>query len=155
VAVIRIDVLGIPAPKGSARAFVNRRTGRAVVVASGSRVNEKRLIAWGEAVRRAAVRVVRAPVVRFCDTPLLVRIAFRLVRPASHVRKDGTSLRAHAPLSPTTKPDIDKLARSTLDALTGTAIDDDSRIVVLAVSKEYTHEGNAGCAIEIRAWGGA
>ena len=41
---------------------------------------------------------------------------------------------------PTGKPDIDKLSRGILDALTGIAYDDDSQVVQLNAQKVYTFE---------------
>ena len=49
------------------------------------------------------------------------------------------------------KPDIDKLARSVLDALTDSeAIEDDSRIVYLSVSKRLAEDLMPG--VEIHVW---
>jgi Holliday junction resolvase RusA-like endonuclease len=35
------------------------------------------------------------------------------------------------------KPDVDNIAKSILDALNGTAYDDDKRVVALTIYKEY------------------
>jgi Holliday junction resolvase RusA-like endonuclease len=40
---------------------------------------------------------------------------------------------------PTTKPDLDKLARAVLDALTGVYYLDDAQVVSLDLQKAYTH----------------
>lgn len=47
---------------------------------------------------------------------------------------------------PTTRPDIDKLTRAVLDALTGIAYVDDSQVIALAATKVY---GDPGCLIEV------
>jgi Holliday junction resolvase RusA-like endonuclease len=154
---IVIDVLGSPAPKGNARAFVNKRTGRAVLSSFGSGTTEKRLRSWDALVREAAYdaveirrqRDVTSPL--FVDCPLAVGIVFRLSRPAGHYAKKG-GLRPTARVAPTTKPDADKLARSTLDALHGTIFDDDSRIVELGVVKTYAEPGREGARIVVKEW---
>lgn len=57
-------------------------------------------------------------------------------RPPGKGRNAG-KLAPSAPVHPRGKPDIDKLARSTLSSLTGIVFDDDSRIVALSVAKVY------------------
>lgn len=143
-----IDVLGTPAPKGSNRAMV--RGGRAVFVPGGSKVNQVKLKSWDVSVREAALEAVgsRAEPV-FSHVALAVAIVFRLVRPGGHWAKKG-GLRPSAPLSPQVKPDVDKLARATIDSLSGLVFDDDARIVRLVVSKEYATPGREGA--EIRVW---
>ena len=138
---IIIDVLGTPAPKGSSRAMLIG--GRARVIASSSGANAKKQAAWVKAVQAAAkCEVITGPV--------WVSVTFRLARPKHHYGKRG--LRESAPLHPTVYPDIDKLARTTLDALTGLAFEDDSRIVSLYVGKQYAVPGRAGAMVKVGAW---
>jgi Holliday junction resolvase RusA-like endonuclease len=139
--VIDIDVLGLPAPKGSARAMLIG--GRARLIASSSGANAKKQTAWVRAIQAAAK----------CDVvpgPVWVQITFRLPRPAGHYGKRG--LRASAPLHPLVYPDVDKLARTTLDALTGVAFTDDSCVVSLHVEKLYATPGREGARIAVGAW---
>jgi crossover junction endodeoxyribonuclease RusA len=148
--VIVLDVLGTPAPKGSGRAMLIG--GKARHIPSGSSANQRALRAWNNAIR-AAVEASSVPVTEFaCSgaTPLRVEILFRLERPAGHTGPRG--LRPSAPLAPATKPDADKLARATLDALTGIAIHDDARIVDLIVRKRYAERGREGACIMIGRW---
>ena len=137
---INIDVLGIPAPKGSGRAM--NIGGRARFIASSSGANAKKQAAWVRAIREAATG--RQPI----DGPVCVAIAFRLPRPTGHRTKRG-ELRQSAPLHPAVAPDLDKLARCTLDALTGLAFDDDSRVIALVVSKQYAVPGREGASITV------
>jgi Holliday junction resolvase RusA-like endonuclease len=139
--VITIDVLGIPAPKGSSRAI--SIGGHARLIASSSDTNARKQRAWVKAIQTAA----RCEVV---SGPVWVQITFRLPRPAGHYGKRG--LRASAPLHPLVHPDIDKLARTTLDALTGLAFEDDSRIVSLHVQKLYATPGREGACIAVGRW---
>lgn len=144
---MRFEVRGTPAPKGSARAIM--RGGFARLVPSSSDVNRAMQANWVAAVRRAAR-----------DVPLIagavwVSIVFRLERPQSHygTGKNAHRLKPSAPTWPTTKPDIDKLARCTLDALTEVAFEDDSCIANLHVGKEYaTPSQPEGALIVIGSW---
>ena len=70
---------------------------------------------------------------------LSVTLEFYFPRPKSHYRtgRNAHLLRDAAPDYPTGKPDIDKLARAILDALTGIWWDDDSRVVSLEAVKIY------------------
>lgn len=142
----QIEVLGTPAPKGSARAFYKAGMKRAVIVKD----NSERQRAWDGLVREAAQAAIGpcyAP--PFVDRALAVRIVFRMVRPAGHWGKGKRAgqLVPSAPQHPRTKPDIDKLARATLDALIGCVFDDDARIALLILEKVYAAPGKEGATI--------
>ena len=137
-----LDVLGTPAPKGSARAM--NIGGRARLIASSSSANAKAQGKWAKAIATAAQAESVIP------GPVWVSITFRMARPKGHYGKRG--LRESAPLYPTVHPDVDKLARCTLDALTGLAFEDDSRIVSLYVGKQYAVPGREGAKIMVGAW---
>lgn len=144
---IVIEVLGTPAPKGSARAFFKAGMKHAVIVKD----NDARQRGWDANVRGSAAAAIGErvdPV--YVGKPLQVELVFRLVRPAGHFGKHG--LKPSAPPAPATKPDIDKLARATLDALIGSAFDDDSRIVRLLIGKEYAMPGREGARITVEEW---
>jgi|SRR5688572_6708902 len=145
---IRFEVLGTPAPKGSTHAtMVN---GRAVNLPAGSSKNRANLRNWDVQLRdaaRAAVGDRAEP--PFVDKALNVKLVFRLQRPGGHWAKRGGGIKPSAPLYPRSKPDADKLARATLDSLTGIVFDDDARIVVLVVEKYYASPGNEGATITV------
>ncbi len=112
-----------------------------------------KLDTWDAAVRTSAINEighVQAP--PFVQTALKVSITFRLTRPGGHwgKGKKAGKLVPSAPKYPSGKPDIDKLARSTLDSLTGIVFDDDSRIVTLVLEKTYATPGNEGAIVSIR-----
>ena len=144
---IEIEVLGTPAPKGSNRAMV--RGGRAVFVPGGSKVNQVALKSWDASVRSEALAklgpLLSGPV--YVDVPIAIVIVFYLARPSGHWGKHG--LKPSAPLFPSKKPDCDKLARSTIDSLSGLAFDDDARIVELVVRKRYAEPGREGATIQV------
>ena len=149
---VMLEVLGTPASKGSSRPMLNRKTGKAFAFAGGSKVAEKKLESWDAAVRAvalAAVGVRAAP--PFVDTPMAVEVTFRLARPAGHwgKGKNAGKLAPSAPAFPRGKPDIDKLARSTLDSLTGIVFDDDSRVISLVLRKVYAAPGREGASITV------
>ena len=142
--VLEFDVAGIPAPKGSARAMLIG--GRARLIASGSNANGKAMRLWATAVRTAALAAAKGT--RIANLPVGVGITFRLARPKGHIGANGLPKRG-APVLPTVKPDLDKLARCTLDALVTTTtrgeiligvLDDDSRIVSLGIMKRYAED---------------
>jgi Holliday junction resolvase RusA-like endonuclease len=147
-----MTVLGTPAAKGNPRAFVNKRTGKAILASFGSGTTEKRLRSWDVNVRdqaRLAVGDARTP--PFVDTALAVVLVFRVKRPAGHWGKGKRAgqLVPSAPQHPRSKPDLDKLARATLDALTGIVFDDDARITMLVARKEYARPGCEGATISV------
>lgn len=134
-AVQAFRVFGIPAPQGSKSAFV--RGGRAVVVDGSSAVGRAKHHAWRQDVADAARKALEARGERF---PGLVglEIAFYLPLPASdpHRTLHGTA------------PDLDKLVRSVLDALTNAGlILDDSRVCAISARKDYARGVAPGAAI--------
>jgi Holliday junction resolvase RusA-like endonuclease len=145
--VIVFEVLGTPAPKGSARAFYKAGMKRAVIVKD----NSERQRGWEGAVREAALAAIGERVEPvYVQRPVSVTLEFRLTRPAGHWGTKG--LKPSAPAAPASKPDADKLARTTLDALTGLAFDDDARIVCLVVTKVYAAAGREGARITVEEW---
>ncbi len=151
---VTFEVFGAPAPKGSMRAMIVG--GKARIVASSNSGHEKRLALWVASVRVAARRAIGAVLddvpPPFIDVPLYVEIEFRLERPAGHygTGRNADSLKPSAPRFPHTKPDGDKLLRTTWDALTGVVFDDDSRIVEFPTRKRYAARGREGATITIR-----
>ena len=122
---ITLFVPGVPAPQGS-----KRHVGRGVLIESSPLVKPWRATV-AAACHEAGVAGLRL------DAALHVSLRFAITRPGSHFGKRG--LLGSAPAFPHRKPDIDKLSRSTLDALATDAnvIADDARIVTLKASKHY------------------
>lgn len=120
---IEFRVYGVPAPQGSKTAFV--RGGRAVVVDGSSTSGRQKLSSWRAEVAREAANVSPGYPL---NGPVSVAITFYMPRPKSAPKTR---------LFPDRKPDVDKLVRSTFDAMTGVLYEDDSRVVKLAVSKQY------------------
>jgi crossover junction endodeoxyribonuclease RusA len=115
---MEIIVYGAPAPQGS-----KRHVGRGILVESS-----KRCKPWREAVHWAAVES-KARV----QGPVEVVMVFTLPKPQSAPKRRRTW--------PDRRPDLDKLQRSTLDALVSAgAIEDDGRVVAIRAAKVFPGE---------------
>lgn len=127
---ITIYATGKPYPQGSKDAHVIHAKGqrpRAVLVDKHS----DELKAWRTEVATQArnVMVGAEPL----TGPVCFSAAFYIKRPKAHYRtgRFAALLRDDAPLYCATKPDVDKLVRAILDALTGVVYADDSQVVAL------------------------
>lgn len=131
---IDFRVRGLPVAQGSARAFVTN--GRARVITDGSRPNSP-IGAWRGAIATEARSAMGER--ETIAGPVGVEVAFYWRRPQGHWHTPlhGAGIRETAPTWHATKPDIDKLARAVLDAITAVAIRDDSQVVELIVHKRY------------------
>lgn len=113
-AALRMFVPGRPAPQGS-----KRHVGNGIMVESSKAVAPWRTtVAW-----HASQNWHRGPL----DGPLTVRLTFVMPRPS------GTPKRSTPPA--VKRPDIDKLTRAMLDALSDVVWRDDSQVVALTVVK--------------------
>lgn len=114
---IAFVVEGPPATKGS--------TVSLVAAAGGiiTRTDSPRLANWTKAVQWSA----KAARVRLVPKPAGVRVeaCFVVVAPK------------HPAAHPTRPPDVDKVARALLDALTGIAYADDAQVLDLHITKRY------------------
>ena len=142
----RFFVSGIPAPKGSTRAFFVAKLGRAIITSANAKTKP-----WEQAVRAEAANAAAGapPTV----APIEVHVVFRFPRPKGHFRANG-QVSPKAPLRLTKKPDLDKLERALLDALTGLLFVDDSQVVSITSMKRYTksdegEEPGAAVAISV------
>jgi len=134
------EVLGVPAPQGSKTVMPG-----GIMVDGTSTTGRAKHKAWRSAVADVA-RCAAGD--EPYDGALQVSISFRLPMPASRPAK----VRTVGIWPKSTKPDIDKLIRSTLDGLTdGGLIVDDARIFALDVEK-YEVIGWTGAEIVVRRW---
>ena len=115
---LQFRVEGIPVPQGSFRHVGNGR-----IIAANPKLNT-----WRQSV---ADQVAQISPVRLIDAPTRVDLIFTLPKPKSVTKR----------LQPTVKPDIDKLARAVLDAISlpkfTQLLKDDSIVVDLHVFKRY------------------
>src|SRR5690606_17977873 len=126
---LTVRVHGIPAPQGSKRHVGNGR-----MIESSKKVGP-----WRDAVKAAILAATgRRPTT--VDGPVQVDVTFILPRPKGHygTGRNAGKVRTSAPPEPTTKPDLDKLMRSTLDALTDVGVlRDDAQVVRIYAAKVY------------------
>ena len=136
--VLAFDVLGEPVPQGS-----KVRSGPGLRDA-----NAKSLTPWrfqvGAAAEAAIAELSTAEGYTPTELPLLlgpvlVRLVFTVRRPKGHfgTGRNARRLKPTAPWYAASRPDLDKLARAVLDALTGIAWRDDGQVSVLIASKVY------------------
>lgn len=134
-------VHGIAQPQGSTRSF--RAGGKIVTTSDNPKVRP-----WRQAIAWEA----RAHGVVLSRGEVEVEVRVLLPRPKSHFGKRG--LLPSARPSPTTKPDVDKLLRAVLDALTGVAYHDDSQVVRAVISKAYCSMDFPTPIARISVWAG-
>ena len=135
-----IDVPGVPVQQGSMKA-VPIGGGRHRVVPD----NEKRLKPWRAAIAEPVQTLFGA------EGPftggVAVKLVFRFARPQGHYGRRG--LLASAPSLKTTEPDLDKLCRAVLDALTESGIwRSDAQVVDLHAVKVFAASPGAQIRIE-------
>lgn len=116
---LRFTVYGIPSPKGSKSAFpIRRKTGAmGAVIVEGKTPNQADWLRRVEAVVQQRAQE-GAPIL---NEPLEAHVTFYLPKPKSAPKTRRTW--------PDRKPDLDKLTRALLDALTGVLVKDDARFI--------------------------
>lgn len=132
-------VAGLPKPQGSKRAIVNRHTGKAAVIESAG----QRLKDWRGDVRDAAATALaeQSQGITLAG-PLHVDLTLILPRPKARKRE----------VYPPTRPDVDKLARGVLDALTSARLyGDDGQVASLCARKLYASREHptTGCRVVV------
>ncbi|HEY8355029.1 MAG TPA: RusA family crossover junction endodeoxyribonuclease [Methylophilaceae bacterium] len=76
-----------------------------------------------------------------------MQIKLRIIPPASWSKKKREAALAGG-LHPTSKPDLDNVAKAILDALNGICFIDDKQVISLSVSKSYAEAADAMVSIE-------
>ena len=112
-------VYGMPVAKGSMRAFMHN--GKPILTTTAKGLGE-----WSQKIAAAANgRTTQM------QSPARVELTFYLPRPKT-LKKSI--------VYPAKRPDIDKLARAVLDALTGIAWHDDAQVTYLCAMKVYASD---------------
>ena len=133
---VTFTVPGKPAPQGS-----KRHVGRGILIESSKEVGP-----WRERVALAAHNAMAG--CELITAAVTVRLDLVLPRPKS-TPKTYTPPAAK-------RPDVDKLARACLDAITGVIVADDSQIVDLHATKRLAEHGETpGVAITVEPLAGA
>lgn len=142
--IITFFVPGIPATSGSKRAFVNPKTGKAIVAPD----NPAKQNTWMSDVKYYAEKAFDGlPVKR---EPFMFVMTFIFTRPKGHYgtgRNEG-KVKPSAPLRPTGRPDLTKLTRAAEDALAGVIWVNDSQVVGQTVCKQYGDRPGVAIAIK-------
>jgi len=118
---IQLFIPGIPQPKGSIRAFMPKGRGFPILTSDNPKAKK-----WEDEIRRA----IRSE--EYLTGPIVINLKFCMPIPKSTSKKRRLTLNWQVK-----KPDIDKLARAILDALTGTIYKDDSQVAKLTAEKIY------------------
>ena len=97
---------------------------------------------WRKAASEAAEEAITGEDVfraRMFRHAVRVEATFILQRPKVHcgTGRNANTVKASAPAHPVGRPDVDKLLRALLDALTGTVVADDSQVVEATARKVY------------------
>lgn len=129
---IQFTVYGLPVAQGSKKVI-----GKNVI-----EMADARLRSWRQDVATASRQAMEgaSPYIE----PVDVRLMFWLPRPLSHygTGRNAEKLRPSAPIAPAVHPDLDKLTRAVLDALTSIVFRDDKQVVSLTASKMYAVDQN-------------
>lgn len=105
--------------KGSTRSFVNPKTGRVVTLADNKTLKQWTIDA------RVQARLAKVPMI------------YKPFGVAMDVRVEFLKPKTAKQTAPTVRPDVDKLLRAVLDALTNVAYQDDSQVVAVTTTKAY------------------
>lgn len=133
--VAELHVVGIPAPQGSKSVMPNGHA-----IEGSSTAGRAATAEWRRAVADQARAFMQSRNAPPMDGPLSVTIEFRFPLPKSDPHRTRH----------TTKPDIDKLERATLDALkAGGLIADDARVFQVVKTKMYARGQTVGADILI------
>ena len=116
---VTFEVIGIPRPQGSIRAYTPKGWTRPILKHDNPETK-----GWKQLVAEQA----QAVAVEVFEGPITIALRFYLPRPQSLPRKVTHHVK---------KPDLDKLVRCVNDALTGVLYRDDSQIVDLFAAKVY------------------
>lgn len=130
---------GDPVSKGSMKAFIPKGWNRSVLTSASG----PKLKSWAHNVATAA-QIAHSEVMGQWDrsAPMLCDLAFYLTRPKSAKKR----------ACPHVKPDVDKLARAVLDALTGILWHDDGQVCTLHARKAYSDDSGerpVGCFVSV------
>jgi crossover junction endodeoxyribonuclease RusA len=122
---LSVVVYGIPQPQGSTRAFIPRGWTRPVITTDNSKLKP-----WRQELAQTALILMRESGAQIAarGVPISVALSFVFEKPRSEQKSK---------IHKTTKPDLDKLLRAVLDALTGIVYQDDSQVCECRVTKFF------------------
>lgn len=168
---VRFAVKGTPVPKGSMSGYPIARGrceeckpgrkcarrncfGGTIVGVSVTDQGDEALKTWQAQIHYAALSARNAARQREIGRPtaLAVSMIFVMPRPASHWTSKGTlSSDGKAQAFPTTKPDLDKMCRACLDAITGVLAADDAQVTVAQLAEVHVTQPKAWTGVVVHA----
>jgi crossover junction endodeoxyribonuclease RusA len=118
---VSFTVYGKAEPQGSTRAFIPKGWKRAIITS-----DNPKLKSWRQELAKVSMQACRHK----GEFPLSEAVGVVLTFIFAPPKKPKSVYK-------TTRPDLDKLMRSTLDGMTGIVYDDDSQVVKAELSKGY------------------
>lgn len=140
---VRFRVAGTPIPQGSKRILVNPATKRAVMLDA----NRLGLSEWRRDVTTEAIHAMSDQGISRFEGGTNVNLAFRFVRPSNHwypinSKRLSPELKPGSPIYHVQTPDLDKLIRAILDALTAANVwADDKQVYACHATKWWADYG--------------
>lgn len=133
---VNIWIPGKPAAKGSMRGFTLGKSRHVRVEPS----NVGALKMWTAHIRAHVGQIFQRPPIGR-DVPVGISMRFIFAKPSSAPKRRKY---------PTVKPDVDKLCRAVLDALTGYLYRDDAQVVDgPPLAKRYSNDGSEGLILKV------
>jgi len=120
---------GYPVPKGSLKP-IRTKTGRIILVPD----NQAELKVWTNTIHQQLVSPYMID-----EGPVAVDLIFFMPRPKTVKRE-----------APWVYPDLDKLLRAVLDALTGKVYRDDGQVIWVHMGEEYADNEEPGVFIRVK-----
>lgn len=133
VHILELAVAGEPQPKGSMKAIPAKNADGTLRIAMKN--DNPKTKEWQDLVSFHATSQMRGK--KPHEGAVMLSMLFRLTRPRTHWLKSG-ELRSDMSEEHVDKPDVDKLVRCVLDALTGICYVDDCQVVTVSATKTYT-----------------
>ena len=145
--VIKFGAQGTPRPKGSTKSFRSNSTGKIITLNANDKTK-----GWEQTVRAAAINAMEP--YKIAEGAVSVRCDFIMPRPKNHFsvskKTPGMLKEQYRAMEPTKKPDLDKLIRCVLDALTGVVYLDDNQVTVVSGQKYYAQKSNDNTGVLIK-----
>jgi Holliday junction resolvase RusA-like endonuclease len=132
---VTFTVYGVAQPKGNMRAFLKRGMKFPIVTETNRNVRS-----WSQLVAEEASRELAAWNGQQITGPVAVSVRFALPRPKKYQRLGLNPAHCVA-------PDIDKLLRAVLDALSRVVFLDDAQVVTVSATKIYAPVDGAPYAL--------
>jgi Holliday junction resolvase RusA-like endonuclease len=153
---VNLFIPGVAIPQGSKRALLRKGSTTPIVVDA----NRHGLANWRAQVSAYAMRERQTTGTHTYAGSVAVRLDFYLRRPENHYlpangKRPSPELRSDAPMYCIKAPDIDKLTRAILDALTDAGVwKDDAQVVKVVATKMYADPRLTGVEVHVAPWGG-